>query len=200
MNWQDVEGYAGLGCYFFFEKILKKFPQNKISVLEVGSYQGKSALMINHICNTLKKEVDIHCIDAWPDFIVRETEFEEAWPPFYQGGIEIKKNFLQNIKDFPNITYEKIPLQFPMSFDNHKFGPSYDLIYIDADHSEQSTYACIDAWLPYCKGYLIIDDYFSEAMDSVKRGTDRVVEERGLTLSMDVRRNNGAKVWIDCTT
>ena len=200
MNWQDVEGFTGLGCYFFFEKLIRNFQKDKLSVLEIGGYQGKSALMINHVCNTLQKEVDIHCLDAWPDFNVKGEGFEKAWPPFYQGGSNTMGNFLQNIKDFPNITYKRLPLRFPMRFDDYEFGPSYDIIYVDADHSEESTYACIESWLPYCTGYLVVDDYFSTAMESVQRGTDRVVEERGLTLLKSVRRNDGAKVWIDCTT
>ena len=97
------------------------------TVLEVGVHTGRTALVM------ILAGATVHCVDNWG----------------HEGAYGV---FRGNCRDFlhsgrmiahrgQSIDLAKEPLT----------GFPFDLIYIDADHSEQQAFADITAWLPHLK-------------------------------------------------
>ena len=116
------------------------------NILEIGSYEGRSAIFfLNNFIYS-----NIHCIDTWSgsdehdnfDFSVIEKNFDSNTSTF-QSNNRLKK-FKMNSNEF--------------FLSNSK---KYDLIFVDGDHSSDQVKIDIDnSWKILNKGgYLILDDY-----------------------------------------
>ena len=116
------------------------------NILEIGSYEGRSALFfLNNF-----KDSNIRCVDTWSgsdehdnfDFNMIEKNFD------FNGSIFQSNNRLEKFK----MTSNKFFLN------NSK---KYDLIFVDGDHSSAQVKIDINnSWKVLNKGgYLILDDY-----------------------------------------
>ena len=116
------------------------------NILEIGSYEGRSAIFfLNNFIYS-----NIHCIDTWSgsdehdnfDFSVIEKNFDSNTSTF-QLNNRLKK-FKMNSNEF--------------FLSNSK---KYDLIFVDGDHSSDQVKIDIEnSWKVLNKGgYLILDDY-----------------------------------------
>ena len=116
------------------------------NILEIGSYEGRSALFfLNNF-----KDSNIHCVDTWSgsdehddfDFDVIEKNFDSNTSAF-QSNDRLKK-FKMNSNEF--------------FLSNSK---KYDLIFVDGDHSSIQVEIDINnSWkILNNGGYLILDDY-----------------------------------------
>ena len=127
---------------FNFYKYLKLYKDN-INYLEIGSYEGNSAMFL--ATNFPKSK--IYCVDNW-----KSTE--------EYGGQDfsiVENNFNYNINSLPNII--KIKKNSDNFFLNNKI--IFDVIYIDGYHKDyQVLRDCRNAW-KFLKpgGLLICDDY-----------------------------------------
>lgn len=72
--------------------------------------------------------------------------------------------------------------------------PSFDLVFIDADHSYESVRADILAWAPLVKndGLLAGHDYNQRTTPGVKQAVDELIGRDNIT----VIDPNGGKVWV----
>ena len=130
---------------YFLTKSLKNF-DNINEILEIGSYEGRSAIFfLNYF-----KDSKITCIDTWFGSDEHDKKI----------FVEIEKNFLRNVETYINsdrLKYQKISSN---DFFN-KNTKKYDLIFLDGDHSfDQVFLDANNAW--QClnvNGYLIFDDY-----------------------------------------
>ena len=115
-------------------------------ILEIGSYEGRSAIFFLKTFLNSK----ITCVDTWSgsdehlnfDFIKIEKNFDSNTSEFHSDGRLIK------IKNTSNYFFLK----------NKK---TYDLIYVDGDHSsDQVTEDINNSWNLLNKGgYLVLDDF-----------------------------------------
>ena len=133
--------YFSLNAYNFYlclSKLKKDF-----KYLEIGSYEGNSALFVENYFNNAK----IYCVDTW------SGSNEHANHNFKI----IEKNFNYNVKNKKRI--KKIKNTSNKFFSINKI--LFDVIYIDGYHFAPQVYAdCINAWRCLKKnGYLICDDY-----------------------------------------
>ena len=127
---------------FYFNNLLKKLPKN-FKYLEIGSYEGNSALYVAiNFPNS-----NITCVDLWQDV-------EE-----YKGKNFniIENNFDLNLKGLSNIN--KIKSTSDDFFVKNK--TMYDFIYIDGNHKfDYVLRDCKNAWkFLNDDGFLVCDDY-----------------------------------------
>jgi hypothetical protein len=127
---------------FYFYNLLKKLPEN-FRYLEIGSYEGNSALYVS----TNFPNSNVTCVDLWKD--VEEYKGKDF-------NI-IEKNFDLNLKGLSNI--RKIKTTSDDFFIKNKI--MYDFIYIDGNHKFDYVFRdCENAWkFLNDDGFLVCDDY-----------------------------------------
>ena len=127
---------------FHFYNLLKKLPEN-FRYLEIGSYEGNSALYVS----TNFPNSNVTCVDLWKD--VEEYKGKDF-------NI-IEKNFDLNLKGLSNI--RKIKSTSDDFFIKNKI--MYDFIYIDGNHKFDYVFRdCENAWkFLNDDGFLVCDDY-----------------------------------------
>jgi len=117
--------------------------------LEIGSYHGGSALYICHAMSNSKK---LNCVD-----INRHKQFNDT----------IKRYGLENRIDFYHMDYKDF-------LKNHSKGKKYSFIFVDNDHTYESTKLLREAlWENLTVGgYMIFHDYSHRDYPGVKRYLD----------------------------
>ena len=129
-----------------WKKILKNFENLNFNYLEIGSFEGNSAIFV---LRSYHKAL-ISCVDAWSQF----TTGNEKLPLQ-----TIENNFNDNLKDFQN-RFTKIKMKSEDFFIKNK--KKFDIIYIDGSHHADDVFNdCMESWKILTKnGIIIIDDYF----------------------------------------
>jgi predicted O-methyltransferase YrrM len=136
---------------FYFNNLLKKLPKD-FKYLEIGSYEGNSALYVAiNFPNS-----NVTCVDLWQDV-------EE-----YKGKNFniIENNFDLNLKGLSNIN--KIKSTSDDFFVKNK--TIYDFIYIDGNHKfDYVLRDCENAWkFLNDDGFLVCDDYIWNYYTNIK--------------------------------
>ena len=135
--------YFSINAYYWNSIIKKNL--NNFSYLEIGSWEGNSALYILKNFKTKK----VVCVDIWDLY---DDEYKKE-------HFERFKNFNSNLREFDQkfSFYKKTSDNF---FENNK--EKFDLIYIDGSHEAPQVYndlynswACLNS-----NGIIICDDYF----------------------------------------
>jgi hypothetical protein len=142
--------YFSLNAYNFYLCISKL--KKNFKYLEIGSYEGNSALFVESNFNNAK----IYCVDTWAGSSEHVNHDFKI----------IEKNFNYNIKNKKNI--KKIKSTSDKFFSLNKI--MFDVIYIDGNHNASQVYLdCNNAWRCLKKnGYLICDDYFWQNYSKIK--------------------------------
>ena len=136
---------------FYFYNFLKKLPKN-FKYLEIGSYEGNSALYVS----TNFPDSNLTCVDVWKS--VEEHEGKDF-------NI-IEKNFNLNLKALRNIN--KIKSSSDDFFIKNTI--MYDFIYIDGNHKfDYVLRDCENAWrFLNDGGFLVCDDYIWNYYKDIK--------------------------------
>ena len=136
---------------FYFYNFLKKLPKN-FKYLEIGSYEGNSALYVS----TNFPDSNLTCVDVWKG--VEEHEGKDF-------NI-IEKNFNLNLKALRNIN--KIKSSSDDFFIKNTI--MYDFIYIDGNHKfDYVLRDCENAWrFLNDGGFLVCDDYIWNYYKDIK--------------------------------
>ncbi len=142
-----TKDYFSSHAYYFYY-IINKI-KNSENYLEIGSYEGNSALFVEENFNFNK----IYCVDTWDD--LDEYDKTGEYPNKHFSLVEQK--FDKNLKEYKNI--KKIKKKSNIFFKDNKI--FYDIIYVDGLHKGEQVYQdCVNAWKFLNEnGYLICDDY-----------------------------------------
>ena len=128
---------------FNFFYCLKQLPPS-FNYLEIGSYEGNSAIFVANLYPLSK----VNCVDTWQktNEYIGHTSFTK-----------IEDNFDYNVSNYRNIFKNKKTSDSFFNTNSLKF----DVIYIDGYHYGPQVYKdCINAWNALRKnGFLICDDY-----------------------------------------
>jgi predicted O-methyltransferase YrrM len=131
---------SGISIFNKFMQNDKNFVKN---ILEIGSYEGRSAIFFLNYFNTSK----ITCVDTWLGSHEHVRKMEE-----------IEKNFDNNLK-----LYENKLIKHKTTSDNFFLTNKllFDLIYIDGLHAYDQVKSDLENAYKILrpKGYLLIDDY-----------------------------------------
>lgn len=137
-----IDGWMSTcGLTWLFDKASKAE-----SVLEVGSWKGKSAHALLSGCKG-----SVICVDHFKGSLDElTTTHKEATEH------DIYEDFLKNVGAFPNlIVLKKSSLEAVKEIADN----SIDMIFIDGGHTYEEAKADIVAWLPKCKGLFCGHDY-----------------------------------------
>ena len=137
------------------EKLIHFFKTKKIeTVIELGSWKGKSALFMAHL---LPDQGKIYCIDSWEGYVadVKKKSFSR----YEEQKEKLFDQFLSNVVH-KNLTDKVVPIQKTTTA-ACDLDIRADLIYIDASHDETSVFEDIVNYFPKLKpnGVLCGDDY-----------------------------------------
>ena len=145
---------------FYFKNYLNNLPP-KFNYLEIGSYEGNSAIFIA----TNYSNSSITCVDPWKPYEEKEKENFNS----------IESRFDLNTKDFNNIKkYKKTSDSFFLS--NKEL---FDFIYIDGFHKYDYVLRdCMNAWNSLkTGGILVCDDYIWQAWNDIKLNPGYAINE-----------------------
>lgn len=136
---------------FYFYNLLKKLPKD-FKYLEIGSYEGNSALYVS----VNFPHSNVTCVDLWEG--VEEYKGKDF-------NI-IEKNFDLNLKGLSNIN--KVKSTSDDFFIKNKI--MYDFIYIDGNHKfDHVLRDCENAWrFLNDSGFLVCDDYIWNYYKDIK--------------------------------
>jgi len=139
-------------CAFYFYRLLSNLPKN-FKYLEIGSYEGNSALYVS----TKFPHSYVFCVDLWKGV----EEYKE------KDFSIIEKNFDLNLKNLSNV--HKIKSTSDGFFTTNKI--KYDFIYVDGNHKfDYVLRDCENAWKFLNEGgYLVCDDYIWHYYEDVKQ-------------------------------
>lgn len=194
----DLQGWTDPGFEATIESLLDD-ATTAVSVIEVGSWKGKSTVLMADAIKRRGCRGSIVCVDTWlgaPEF----WTWGLADPD--RGGSLVKRNgypsvfytFTRNVKA---LGHHDIVSPLPLSSVAAASVLAYhaitaDLVYIDASHEYESVLADIRAYLPLLRpgGVVFGDDYAPDRWPGVVRAVDEIARETGKFL--DIRGH----VWI----
>lgn len=125
--------------------VLKYLAQKSESVVEVGSWKGRSTKALLESCNG-----PVYAVDHWNGSAGDLTE----------DNIDLDKVydiFIANVGDYPNLHILK-----GNSLDVAKDFGTADMVFIDAGHDYEEVKADIEAWTPKAKKIICGHDYVKD--------------------------------------
>ena len=173
--------FFSTNVYYFF-KYIKNY--EKFNYLEIGSYEGCSAV---YIANRFK-ESKIFCVDIWERV---QEEYNESI-----NFNNIEKNFDINSKNYSNIyKIKKYSDDFFLKNDQ-----KYDVIYVDGHHLAEQVYKdAVNSWnVLNKKGLLIFDDYIWKNYEDIAKNPcyaiNKFLAERSNNL--DITEVTNSQIFI----
>lgn len=151
-TWQTITGWAAFAPLYMQMVDQTRGPAQFV---EVGSWLGKSAVLMAELIESSGKAIKLECVDPWidggPD--LRDTEYFKSLiaPPY--------DTFLANTRPWAQII-RPMRMMSVAAAQLHE-DESVDFIMLDGDHSYEAVYADIVAWAPKMKPYAVMsgDDY-----------------------------------------
>jgi hypothetical protein len=118
------------------------------SVVEVGSFYGRSAFTLLTACNG-----PVYCIDPWSG-----NQYD---------------SFMDQCGHFPNLV--AIRACSPAAAEQV---PDVDMVFVDGDHEYEAVVADIETWLPKTRKLLCGHDYDHPRCPGVRRAVDEIFADR----------------------
>lgn len=187
-DYDHIEGWFMQSDVDSVHHVVSLLPES-CKLLEVGSYQGKSAVIWAETFKLQNKEAKIHCIDSFSgnpcspvlkaklmekgktkeeaeDFILRHEVKWWGFDPDTACSEDVHmQNFIANTERY-GITWTKThvkPLEYIWD------GGSYDCIFYDADHSYVACYDSLKLWRQHLNagGIMCVHDYDAQWQGTV---------------------------------
>tara|TARA_B110000090_G_scaffold6479_1_gene6731 strand:- start:41 stop:757 length:717 start_codon:yes stop_codon:yes gene_type:complete len=145
---------------FDWINILDKFKKKDFNYLEIGSFEGNSALFILNYFQTNS----VFCVDPWIQ-LNKDNGSNEGYEDISIRDIE--KNFDQNLKPHEG-RFKKKKMRSEVFFRENVL--EFDVIYVDGSHfAEDVLKDCRSSWVNLKKnGILILDDFFWKNYDKIE--------------------------------
>lgn len=184
----DIRGWGGHREYFK-KKIMDANEQknrfehtkdDKLLIIEVGTWKGKSAHAMASICKWENIPAEIVCVDTW----LGATEFwENKEDEKRYKSLGLKNGYPSVYYQFLSNMVEKnvfdVVTPFPQTSSNaarflRKHNVKADLIYIDGSHEYEDVLQDISAWWPILKDdHCMIGDDYCDYWAGVKKAVDQ---------------------------
>lgn len=147
-----------------FETIIKE----PSLIIEIGSWEGASAIIMAEIIIKRKLKCKIICVDTWLGSI-------ELLPL----KKDVYKNFLENTKEYDIVHIRNTSSIAAQIFKKNKV--MADLVYIDGSHNEQDVSVDLENYWPLCKEVLFGDDW---KIASVQSAVSLFALEKALKINL----------------
>ena len=137
---EEVDGFFADGDIYAYREAVSNIKNG--TIIEIGSYMGKSILSIADICRQNNNK--IYCVDTWEG----SAEHQSGEPFCLQPPEELFRIFNKNVEKFgfqdiiTTVKMESIKAAEKFLSD----GIKADLIFIDGDHSYESVKNDIEEW------------------------------------------------------
>jgi len=141
--------------------LLKDLASKSQSVVEVGSWKGRSTKALLESCKGT-----VFAVDHWKG---SDTIKDLA------ASQDVEAEFDKNVGHYQNLVKMKMP-----SLDAAKLvQDTADMVFIDGDHSYEGCKADIKAWLPKTRKVMVIHDYYNNgSWPGVKKAVDEAFDNR----------------------
>lgn len=162
LQWRpDIFGYSW-DILPFYERVARELP-DPCRCAEVGVLYGRSILFLAERLRELGKGAELHAVDSW------------EWAQHPNATKEALKALSMGVEGGDAIREHRIDSALGARLFPHAW---LDLVFIDADHSEEAVLMDIDAWLPRVKpgGLISGHDYHRDEDPHV--GVRRAVQAR----------------------
>jgi predicted O-methyltransferase YrrM len=144
-------------------------------ILEVGSFEGRSTCWMIERLSLRHGGGEIYCVDPWigNDYVTKGTDMSHA-------ELLFNKNVGLAQERFPDVTLHQMK-EFSvnaMSLLMLEHSSSFDLVYVDGDHTAKAALTDLVLSHQLCKddGIIIVDDYLwnyeGSVLTSPKPGVD----------------------------
>lgn len=145
---------------FDWYKVLDKFKNKKFKYLEIGSFEGNSALFIIKYF----KNSSLVCVDQWKQLHKRDGN-REGYEHLPIDTIE--RNFDNNLKNYTR-RFVKKKISSDLFF--AKNDELFDIIFIDGSHYAKDVWNdCLNSWsILKINGILILDDFFWKGYENLQ--------------------------------
>ncbi len=179
-NEKTVQGWMSNEYPKRIRQILEKAPANKeLLIIEVGTWEGKSAIAAADIIRDLGRQDVIICIDTWlgsPEHF-NNLSRKNGFPN------KLYETFIQNVVN-NNHQSRIIPIPLPSAQASEllkkHFENKADIIYIDAAHEFLPVLNDINEYWPLLKngGFMLGDDYQND-WPGVIQAVNKFVKDNG---------------------
>lgn len=149
---KNIPGWASFGQLYL--DMVKRAPLNKPSLfVEIGSWMGRSAVLMAVEINNTRKPIEFHCVDPW----------EDGGPDLRHGADKLREplfdTFSRNIGPVKHLIKAKKMLSLDAVKD-YADG-SIDFLMIDGSHVYEDVIEDMRQWWPKMKsgGTFSGDDY-----------------------------------------
>ena len=186
-TWNEIPGYFEYES--FYKLCLKLVPENG-TLVEIGSWRGRSTSCMGSLIKKLNRTVKFYSVDTW------EGSNEEPHIKFLQKlkaqGKTLFNEFQENIKSC-GVDDVIIPIKSTSILAAEQFEDnSLDFVHIDASHEYEDVLNDIKFWYPKVKpgGMITGDDYLWS-------GVDKAVNEyfNNKMITIHNYDNNGGRLW-----
>ena len=189
----DLQGWVGNQT--IFEKLIDQQKPNVI--IEVGTWKGKSAIMMANVVKRLNLNCKIYCVDTWLGAI----EFWDWLSHTPERNLHLKHGYPQVYYQFlSNVVHTNnqdviIPVPLPSNLGCKllkRKNIQSQLIYIDASHETDDVYDDMKHYYELLSpgGIMFGDDY---SWESVRNGVNKFVSDRNYQSQLS---NDGHLNWI----
>ena len=138
------------------KKLYPEYPTTPMKIAEIGCFEGFGTLKLVERC-CKHEESRVVCIDPWDDVYVKEGELfknynDDWWVNQYNRFLANTTSIQSKLILKRGTSTNVLPTLEPKSF---------DLIYVDGDHSSNQVYLDAQLSLPLMKqgGIILFDDY-----------------------------------------
>ncbi len=159
-NLSHIDGFIYRIEYDFISQIIAYYfrDRDRIDVMEIGSYKGKSTVMFLEA----HPQTFITCIE--PFCGPTDADVQHLY------GSQFKEDFLKNTERYRDRVRLIEKYSSDPSLRDDLRGATFDICFIDGDHTFSSVVNDIELCLPLLKkgGLLILDDYWIDCDPSFK--------------------------------
>jgi predicted O-methyltransferase YrrM len=156
-------------------ELIHSLPSNIVDMVEIGSYQGESTVIF---AENIKNIKNIYAIDPWINGYASGDVCSDLYPmEIVENNFDIRTKEFDSIIKCKSTSKEK-----SFEFENE----SLDFVYIDGNHSYESTFEDINLWLPKIKkgGVIAGHDYLAScfmgvvnAVNDIFGSPDRIYQD-----------------------
>lgn len=171
----------------YFEKAISEVKELKL-IIEVGSWEGNSAICLANILKEKKIDAKIICVDVFTGDAIHWTDEFKSLLKLKNGFPTIYQHFISNVirAGFQNVIFP-LPLTSWAAARLLKINNvSVDLVYIDSSHTFPEIYYDLISFFDLLNndGVLIGDDYGNSFPD-IRKYVDQFCNERGIDVEIE---------------